>query len=108
MLGHCPLTSVILSEIHLSDLIRAHEGNTDFHDEDLNHIHWEKFNMMGRFIDGITQCQQSCRETKTYEKFPEDPRARDLLLIQRDHYLMDIEVPMMILLYPLVFLTPSF
>ena len=48
--------------------------------------------MTGRFIDGITQCQQACRETKTYEKFPDDPRARDLLLIQRDHYLMDPEV----------------
>lgn len=47
--------------------------------------------MMGRFIDGISQCQQACRETKTFEKFPEDRAARDLL-IQSDHLLMDTAV----------------
>jgi len=78
-------------EIHLSDLIRAHEGNTDFHDDDPNHIHWEKWNMMGRFIDGVTQSQQACRETKAYENFPEDHRARELLLSNKDHILMDPE-----------------
>ncbi|KAI0348025.1 ras GEF [Trametopsis cervina] len=76
-------------EIHLSDLIRAHEGNTDFHDDDPDHIHWEKWNMMGRFIDGITQCQQACRDSATYDKYPDDPRARELLLINKEHFLMD-------------------
>ncbi|KAI0695598.1 ras guanine nucleotide exchange factor domain-containing protein [Cytidiella melzeri] len=76
-------------EIHLSDLIRAHEGNSDFHDDDPSHIHWEKWNMMGRFIDGITQCQQACRENGRYDKFPEDSRARELLLINKDIWLMD-------------------
>lgn len=80
------------SEIHLSDLIRAHEGNTDFHDDDPNHIHWEKFNMMGRFIDGIIQCQQACRETKAFQSFPEDQKAQDLLLFSKDNHLMEPEV----------------
>ena len=48
--------------------------------------------MMGRFIDGIAQCQQSCRETRTYENFPEDFKARDLLLFNKENLLMDPEV----------------
>lgn len=48
--------------------------------------------MMGRFIDGIAQCQQSCRETRTYENFPEDYKARDLLLFNKENLLMDSEV----------------
>ncbi|KAK7694634.1 hypothetical protein QCA50_001821 [Cerrena zonata] len=53
-------------EIHLSDLIRAHEGNPDFHDDDPAKIHWAKFNMMGRFIDTISQCQKACIDTRAY------------------------------------------
>ncbi|KIP11969.1 hypothetical protein PHLGIDRAFT_98679 [Phlebiopsis gigantea 11061_1 CR5-6] len=79
-------------EIHLSDLIRAHEANTDFQDNDPTHIHWAKFNMMGRFIDGITQCQQSCRETRTYDNFPEDFKARELLLFNKENLLMDSDM----------------
>lgn len=56
----------ILREIHLSDLIRAHEGNPDFHDDDPAKIHWAKFNMMGRFIDTISQCQKACEDTRAY------------------------------------------
>ncbi len=83
------------SEIHLSDLIRAHEGNSDFHDDDPTHIHWEKWNMMGRFIDGITQCQQACREDRKYEAPSNDPRAKDILLLDRASYLMDEDVSLL-------------
>ncbi|KAI0094911.1 ras guanine nucleotide exchange factor domain-containing protein [Irpex rosettiformis] len=76
-------------EIHLSDLIRAHEGNSDFHDDDPTHIHWEKWNMMGRFIDGITQCQQACREDTKYEAATGDVQAKDVLLLDKTSYLMD-------------------
>lgn len=82
---------VTISEIHLSDLLRAHEANTDFLDDDPSHIHWAKFNMIGRFIDAIAQCQASCRETRTYEKFPEDVKARELLLFNKENLLMDEE-----------------
>ncbi|GJE86098.1 ras GEF [Phanerochaete sordida] len=80
------------TEIHLSDLLRAHEANVDFLDDDPNHIHWAKFNMIGRFIDAIAQCQASCRETKTYERFPEDVKARELLLFNKENLLMDQEM----------------
>lgn len=80
------------TEIHLSDLLRAHEANADFLDDDPTHIHWAKFNMIGRFIDAISQCQASCRETRTYEKFPEDVKARELLLFNKENLLMDQEM----------------
>ncbi|TFY69742.1 hypothetical protein EVJ58_g219 [Rhodofomes roseus] len=53
-------------EIHLSDLIRAHEGNPDYQDDDPTKIHWAKFNMMARFIDVITQCQEGCRASEQF------------------------------------------
>ncbi|EKM61029.1 uncharacterized protein PHACADRAFT_247338 [Phanerochaete carnosa HHB-10118-sp] len=80
------------TEIHLSDLLRAHEANADFFDDDPTHIHWAKFNMIGRFIDAIAQCQASCLETRTYEKFPEDIKARELLLFNKENLLMDQEM----------------
>ena len=85
------LTPSNYREIHLSDLIRAHEGNPDFHDEDPNKIHWAKFNMMGRFIDAITQCQAGCRETGTFN-FQPKPQVRALLMFDQPQYLMDEEV----------------
>ena len=85
------LTASNYREIHLSDLIRAHEGNPDFHDEDPNKIHWAKFNMMGRFIDAITQCQAGCRETGTFN-FQPKPQVRALLMFDQPQYLMDEEV----------------
>ena len=48
--------------------------------------------MMGRFIDGIAQCQQACREDKKYEASSNDPRARDILLLDKSSYLMDEDV----------------
>ncbi|KAJ3554551.1 hypothetical protein NM688_g3048 [Phlebia brevispora] len=88
-------------EIHTSDLIRADVGNKDFQDDDTSKIHWEKFNMIGRFIDSIAQCQQACREINNREDIAsenlgytdqEDPKIRDLLLINRRNLLLDDEV----------------
>ncbi|TCD71512.1 hypothetical protein EIP91_008893 [Steccherinum ochraceum] len=75
-------------EIHLSDLIRAHEGNPDFHDGDPEKIHWAKFNMMGRFIDVVTQCQKVCVETKAF-KFQDRPTLWTLLMFNESQLLMD-------------------
>ena len=83
-------------EIHLSDLIRAHEGNPVYHDDDPTKIHWGKFNMMARFIDTIVQCQKGCRESGDYERFPPRDRIRDLFLTQHEELLMDYEVRLLL------------
>ncbi|KAL0571812.1 hypothetical protein V5O48_010142 [Marasmius crinis-equi] len=72
-------------EVHMSDLIRAHEGNEDFNTSDRSKIHWGKFNMMGRFITSTTQCQAQCRSTSDYN-FPERPQISALL---QSKYVMD-------------------
>jgi len=72
----------------MSDLIRAHEANDDFHSSDRNKIHWAKFNMMGRFITSTTECQAQCRSTTDYD-FPERKHISTLLVTK---YLMDDEV----------------
>ncbi|TFK89976.1 ras GEF [Polyporus arcularius HHB13444] len=79
-------------EIHLSDLIRAHEGNPDHHDDDPTKIHWAKFNMMARFIDTIVQCQKGCRESSEYDRFPDRVEVRRLFLIHQEDMLMDYEM----------------
>jgi hypothetical protein len=66
-------------EVHMSDLIRAHEANDDVKSGDPNKIHWGKFNMMGRFITSTTQCQAQCRSTTDYD-FPERRHISNLLL----------------------------
>ena len=48
--------------------------------------------MIGRFIDGITQCQQACREDRKYEVAAGDSRAKDILLLDKPSYLMDEDV----------------
>ncbi|KAF5390357.1 hypothetical protein D9757_002906 [Collybiopsis confluens] len=75
-------------EVHMSDLIRAHEANDDVKAGDSTKIHWGKFNMMGRFITSTTQCQAQCRATTDYD-FPE--RAHIHLLL-RTKYVMDVEM----------------
>ncbi|KAJ7487620.1 ras guanine nucleotide exchange factor domain-containing protein [Mycena galericulata] len=57
-------------EVHMSDLIRAHEANDDVNPSDPSKIHWGKFNMMGRFINSTTQCQAQCRAVSDYKDFP--------------------------------------
>ncbi|KAG1783933.1 ras guanine nucleotide exchange factor domain-containing protein [Suillus placidus] len=53
-------------EVHMSDLIRAHEGNPNVNPDDPAKIHWGKFNMFGRFIQTTTHCQIQCQENPDY------------------------------------------
>lgn len=76
-------------------------GNKDFQDDDVTKIHWEKFNMIGRFIDSISQCQQACREINCREDTArenqgyteeEDSKVRELLLLNRRSLLLEDDV----------------
>ncbi|KAG2159883.1 ras guanine nucleotide exchange factor domain-containing protein [Suillus bovinus] len=53
-------------EVHMSDLIRAHEGNPNVNLDDPTKIHWGKFNMFGRFIQTTTHCQIQCQTNPDY------------------------------------------
>lgn len=53
-------------EVHMSDLIRAHEGNPNVNPDDPAKIHWGKFNMFGRFIQTTTHCQIQCQTHPDY------------------------------------------
>ena len=75
-------------EVHMSDLIRAHEGNPDVSATEANKIHWGKFNMFGRFIQSTTHCQLQCQTTTDYD-FPERPKIRNLVF---NEYVMPEEV----------------
>ncbi|KAK2461898.1 hypothetical protein APHAL10511_006361 [Amanita phalloides] len=57
-------------EVHIQDLIRAHEGNSDTHAHNVSKIHWGKFNLFGKFIISTTQCQIQCRSAGDYH-FPD-------------------------------------
>ena len=87
------IIDVVYREIHLSDLIRAHEGNPDYQDDDPSKIHWAKFNMMARFIDVITQCQDGCRATEQFRDL-ERLRLQEpwYLRWENDTMLMSLEV----------------
>lgn len=74
-------------EVHISDLIRSHEGNDDFHSDDATKVHWGKFNMMGRFITNTTQCQAQCLSTTDYN-FVERQHIANML---HCNFLMDEE-----------------
>ncbi|KAJ7293598.1 ras guanine nucleotide exchange factor domain-containing protein [Mycena rebaudengoi] len=67
-------------EVHMSDLIRAHEANDDVNPTDPTKIHWGKFNMMGRFINSTTQCQAQCRAGNDYN-FPKRQHISEMLLL---------------------------
>jgi hypothetical protein len=71
----------------LSDLIRAHVGNGDFHPEDPSKIHWAKFNMMGRFVHLVKQYQLRSSNEDGY-LFEERIELREILNVP----IMDGEV----------------
>ncbi|KZW02160.1 ras GEF [Exidia glandulosa HHB12029] len=50
-------------EIHTSDLRRAHDSNIDFKEGDASKIHWGKFALMGRLVNGVTLFQSRCRSS---------------------------------------------
>jgi len=66
-------------EVHLSDLIRAHVGNGDFHPNDSSKVHWAKFNMMGKFIHLVKQYQLRSGSAEEGYSFEERPELRDIL-----------------------------
>jgi len=41
---------MVTREVHMSDLIRAHEGNAETNPDYPNKIHWGKFNMIGKLF----------------------------------------------------------
>ncbi|KAG2336650.1 ras GEF [Suillus weaverae] len=59
-------------EVHMSDLIRAHEGNPNVNPDDPAKIHWGKFNMFGRLIQTTTHCQIQCQTNPDYCLPPQD------------------------------------
>ncbi|KAJ7597057.1 ras guanine nucleotide exchange factor domain-containing protein [Mycena floridula] len=65
-------------EVHMSDLIRTHEGNPDVNASDPNKVHWGKFNLMGRFVSSTTQCQAQCRASNDYN-FLARPHIEELI-----------------------------
>jgi len=78
-------------EVHLLDLIRAHEGNSDFHPDDPTKIHWAKFNMIGKFIHSTAQFQTRCRTSSDYNfrESKEHLLVRQMLMRE---CLMDLEM----------------
>ncbi|KAH8998887.1 ras guanine nucleotide exchange factor domain-containing protein, partial [Lactarius hatsudake] len=72
-------------EVHLSDLIRAHVGNGDFHPEDPSKIHWAKFNMMGRFVHLVKKYQLRCRSVEDGYSFEERPELQGILNVTIMH-----------------------
>lgn len=75
-------------EIHLSDLIKAHVGNRDFHPEEPTKVHWAKFNMMGKFIHLVMQYQLRSGSAEEGYSFEERPELREILNVP----IMDSEV----------------
>jgi len=75
-------------EVHLSDLIRAHVGNGDFHSEDPSKIHWAKFNMMGKFIHLVKQYQLRSGSLEDGYMFEERLELREILNVS----IMDSEM----------------
>ncbi|KAG2137992.1 ras guanine nucleotide exchange factor domain-containing protein [Suillus clintonianus] len=53
-------------EVHMSDLIRAHEGNPNVNLGDPSKIHWGKFNIFGRLIQTTTHCLIQCQTNSDY------------------------------------------
>jgi len=78
---------MFIREVHMSDLIRAHEGNAEINPDYPNKIHWGKFNMIGKFVHSTTLCQVQCRSTQDYN-FKENPNIRKLM----QQNVMSIEV----------------
>ncbi|KAH8988952.1 ras GEF, partial [Lactarius akahatsu] len=77
-------------EVHLSDLIRAHVGNGDFHPEDPSKIHWAKFNMMGRFVHLVKKYQLRCRGVEDGYSFEERPELQGILNVTIMHNEMQL------------------
>jgi hypothetical protein len=49
--------------------VKTDGGNSDSHPDDPDKIHWGKYDVMGKIIAMLSQCQATCRETEKYN-FP--------------------------------------
>jgi hypothetical protein len=49
--------------------VKTDGGNSDSHPDDPDKIHWGKYDVMGKIIATLSQCQATCRETEEYN-FP--------------------------------------
>lgn len=76
-------------EVHIQDLIKAHEGNSDVNEKDATAINWGKYNMMGRLVFTVIQCQDQCRESNDYD-FTDRSAIANLFM---DRQVMSPEVP---------------
>jgi hypothetical protein len=65
--------------IHMSDLIRAHEGNPDFAEDKPELVHWGKFAIFGKFVDVLVGCQRQCEAAAKDWRRPPRRRIRDLI-----------------------------
>jgi hypothetical protein len=72
----------------MQDLIKANEGNPNQREDDPTMIHWGKYNMIGRFIGTVVQCQTQCRSSPSYRW----TERRDIAELLRDRTLMNPEV----------------
>ena len=81
-------TNFCVREVHMSDLIKAHEGNGDVNESDPLKIHWRKYNMMGSFVVTTLQCKAQCLNSTDYN-FPERPAITELIM---RYPVMSIEV----------------
>jgi len=79
---------IVYREVHMSDLIRSHEGNPDTLEGDPSKIRWGKYSMMGRFVSTIMQCQAQCIATKDYSFVPRN----DIKRMLETPYLMNEDV----------------
>ena len=81
-------TNFLSREVHMSDLIKSHEGNDDVNESDPLKIHWRKYSMMGGFVGTTLQCKAQCLNSTDYH-FPERPAIVDLIM---KYPVMSIEV----------------
>lgn len=55
---------MLCSEVHASDILKAHEGNVNHDPNNPAKIHWAKWNMIARFIHELVQLQEKARRDR--------------------------------------------
>lgn len=83
----------------MQDLIKANEANANQREDDPNLIHWGKYNLIGRFIGTVAQCQTQCRSSPSYSW----AERRDISDILWHRQLMTLEVRVLYFPYTLLF-----
>jgi hypothetical protein len=60
--AYCALKRAYGSEVHSSDILRAHTNNIDSDDSDSSKIHWAKWNLIAKFIFEMVHFQDLSRD----------------------------------------------